>query len=334
MSVTCAGYPILVPATPKWGEAPTAVDPGARSRGNPADPLQPLPVATDADLMIIELRRRAGGLGVVATVLTVATIGMAVRGDEPAPRVAVEAIDESGAGATPDRGTGPARPDPRPRATTTTSTPTTVASPPDPSTTAPPTTTATTPPPVPSTPRRPAPTPTAATTPPATAAPTTAPPPPTTAPPPPPSTVAPGNLAAATQHDLLAQVNARRATGVTCGGAWYPAVPALTLDGRLGTAAQRHAMDMAAAGYFSHTGRDGSSPGDRITAAGYRWRAWSENIAAGQSTTTAVVDGWFGSAGHCQNFMSRHVTQVGFGMVQDPSSQYRIYWVADLAGPA
>jgi uncharacterized protein YkwD len=91
---------------------------------------------------------------------------------------------------------------------------------------------------------------------------------------------------------------------------------------------------MATYGYFSHTGRDGSDPGTRLGRAGYRWSAWAENIAAGQPSATDVVNAWFGSAGHCQNFMSSAVTQVGFGFAQNPSSTYKSYWVSDLARPA
>jgi uncharacterized protein YkwD len=120
---------------------------------------------------------------------------------------------------------------------------------------------------------------------------------------------------------------------MSCGGVWYPAVPALSLQGTLGSVAQAYADDMATYSFFSHTGRDGSTPADRITAAGYRWQAWAENIAAGQATTTAVVTAWFNSTGHCENFMSSTVTQIGFGLTQNPSSTYRIYWVADMAAP-
>jgi uncharacterized protein YkwD len=139
-----------------------------------------------------------------------------------------------------------------------------------------------------------------------------------------------GALSAATQQAALGLVNATRATGTTCGGAWYPAVPALALDAQLGAAASDHAIDMASGNYFSHTGGDGSDPGSRITRAGYRWTAWAENIAAGQPTVASVVASWFDSAGHCENFMNPNVNQIGFGMAQNPGSTYAIYWVADL----
>lgn len=209
------------------------------------------------------------------------------------------------------------RPQPAP-ATTVTPAPTTTKAPattvpPAPTTTRPPTTTV---PPAPTTTRPPT---------------TTSLLPPTTAPPAPPSG---GYLSSLTQTDMLAQVNARRASGTTCGGVAYPPVPALSLQGNLRAAADAHAADMATNNYFSHTGRNGSNPGDRITAAGYRWSAWAENIAAGQGTAILAVNGWFASAGHCVNFMSSAVTQIGFGGADNPSSTYRIYWVAELGRPA
>jgi uncharacterized protein YkwD len=143
-----------------------------------------------------------------------------------------------------------------------------------------------------------------------------------------------GNLGQSVQQQMLAMVNAKRASGTSCGGTAYPPVPPLSLNATIVKASDAYATDMATYGYFSHTGRDGSDPGQRLTAAGYRWSAWAENIAAGQSTPASVVDGWFGSPGHCVNFMRSAVTQVGFGKAENPSSTYRYYWVADLARPA
>jgi uncharacterized protein YkwD len=143
-----------------------------------------------------------------------------------------------------------------------------------------------------------------------------------------------GGLGAATEAALLADVNARRATGTTCGGTPYPAVPPLTVSGILVNAAQGHANDMAARNYFSHTGTDGSDPGSRMEQAGYSLNAWAENIAAGQPSTGDVMASWWSSAGHCADFMNGAVSQIGFGMAQSSSSAYGIYWVADLANPA
>ncbi|MBZ9712624.1 CAP domain-containing protein [Deinococcus multiflagellatus] len=127
---------------------------------------------------------------------------------------------------------------------------------------------------------------------------------------------------------VLDLTNAARATGATCGTAAYPAVPALTLNAQLTQAAQGHASDMAAQNYFSHTGKDGRTFAQRITAAGYAWRAAAENIAAGQSTPEQVVAGWLKSEGHCKNMMSPAYKELGVGYAQGGS--YGHYWVQDF----
>ena len=86
--------------------------------------------------------------------------------------------------------------------------------------------------------------------------------------------------------------------------------------------------------YFSHTSLDGRSPGDRITAAGYDWRTYGENIAAGYGSPGAVVRGWIASPGHCRNLMSPAFTQLGVGYADVPGSTYGDYWVQKFATPA
>ena len=75
----------------------------------------------------------------------------------------------------------------------------------------------------------------------------------------------------------------------------------VVFDARLANAAQGHANDMLANNYFSHTGLNGSSPGDRISAAGYQWRTYGENIAQGQSSQDEAMRGWTKSPGHHAN---------------------------------
>jgi uncharacterized protein YkwD len=223
------------------------------------------------------------------------------------------------------RGTLPRRTTTTKPRTTTTLAPTTTTTAAPTTTTPAPATTVTTKP-APSTTKAPAPTTTRAPAP--TPAPTVAPTPaPTVAP-------VPSGLSDAVRSTMLALVNAKRASGTTCGGVAAPPVPALSLQSNLNHSSDAHASDMATHNYFSHTGLNGSDPGNRMSAAGYAWSAWAENIAAGQTTPESVVAGWFGSAGHCHNFMSSAVTQIGFGRAQSSGSAYGIYWVSDLARPA
>lgn len=132
------------------------------------------------------------------------------------------------------------------------------------------------------------------------------------------------------QQEVLAYINQARSKPCQCGTTTYPAVPALTLDTQLNAASDKHALDMATYTYFSHTGRDGSQPWDRMTREGYVWRAAGENIAAGYTTTRSVVDGWLKSPGHCRNIMSVNFRNVGVGYAYSASSTYRHYWVTDF----
>ena len=65
----------------------------------------------------------------------------------------------------------------------------------------------------------------------------------------------------------------------------------LVADSRLQTAADIHSQDMALNNFFSHTGSDGSSVGDRISAQTYDWNMWAENIAAGYTSPHSVMYG-------------------------------------------
>jgi uncharacterized protein YkwD len=132
--------------------------------------------------------------------------------------------------------------------------------------------------------------------------------------------------------EVLRLVNRARAQARSCGGVRYPAVPPLRTDARLNRAADKYARLMGTRGFFSHTGPDGSDPGDRMSAEGYRWASYGENIAAGYSTAAAVVDAWLDSPGHCQNIMGRS-TELGLGHAHVPGSPYGTYWVQDFATP-
>ena len=104
---------------------------------------------------------------------------------------------------------------------------------------------------------------------------------------------------------VVDQINALRKTA---------GVAPLALNTLLTKAAQGHADDMARNNYFSHTSRDGRSAGQRITAAGYSWSSWAENIAWGQADWAAVVRGWTNSAGHRANMLNPRYRDIGLGV--------------------
>jgi uncharacterized protein YkwD len=132
---------------------------------------------------------------------------------------------------------------------------------------------------------------------------------------------------------VLMLTNRRRAEGATCRGTFYPSVPPLTLDLRLREAARSHSYDMAANNFFSHTGSDGSTPGDRASRSGYTGGSWGENIAAGRSSAQAAIDGWMQStSGHCENIMNSRYRLIGVGYAFSSSSAYQHYWTQDFGG--
>jgi uncharacterized protein YkwD len=104
---------------------------------------------------------------------------------------------------------------------------------------------------------------------------------------------------------------------------------ALRTDERLRTAARGHSTDMAQNGYFSHTGRNGSSFVDRIAAAGYpRSAAGGENIAMGYRTPAEVMDGWMNSEGHRENILNCGFKAIGVGVARDSGGAP--YWTQDF----
>ena len=91
---------------------------------------------------------------------------------------------------------------------------------------------------------------------------------------------------------------------------------------------------MARNNYFSHSGRDGSSPAQRVERAGYRYRATGENIAAGaQMTAENAVAGWIKSPPHCVNLMSPAYTEMGVAFAVDPRSDMGVYWTQAFGTP-
>ena len=95
---------------------------------------------------------------------------------------------------------------------------------------------------------------------------------------------------------------------------------------------------------FSHTGVNGSDPGDRIEAAGYQltgdWR-WGENISWRGSTGAAEDqvksietqnDALFKSPGHRVNILQDDFREVGTGIVSGDFKQYDALMVAENFG--
>jgi uncharacterized protein YkwD len=115
--------------------------------------------------------------------------------------------------------------------------------------------------------------------------------------------------------DLAAALNAYRAS---------VGLAPVVADAELTAAAMAHAQDMALYGYFSHTGRDGSTSGTRAGRAGCSFRAAAENIAMGQTSESQVLQNWADSAGHRRNMLNRSYARFGLGRAGN-------YWVLMFA---
>ena len=98
----------------------------------------------------------------------------------------------------------------------------------------------------------------------------------------------------------------------------------LKVSTRLTTAAQKHAADMAAKDYFSHTSIDGRTWVKRIKNAGWTKPA-GENIAYGYDTAAEVHKGWMASPGHKRNILDCSFNYIGVGY-----SVSGDYWVQDF----
>ena len=78
---------------------------------------------------------------------------------------------------------------------------------------------------------------------------------------------------------------------------------------------------------MSHTGAGGSNPGDRITAVGYNWRTYGENVAMGYSTAAAVMRGWMNSSGHRANILNCSFAEIGIGVANGSRG---MFWTQDF----
>jgi uncharacterized protein YkwD len=111
----------------------------------------------------------------------------------------------------------------------------------------------------------------------------------------------------------------------------------LRLHPKLGRAAQAHSRDMGVNDFFSHTGSNGSSLGDRVRQVGYRYSYAAENIAAGSPNPQQVVNLWMNSPGHRANILAPRLKHIGIGyyyMSNDAGNeQWGHYWTQKFGIP-
>ena len=135
------------------------------------------------------------------------------------------------------------------------------------------------------------------------------------------------------QQAMLSQINEARSQARQCGDQQFEAVDSLAWSCKLEAAAKSHSADMAENDYFSHTGPEGAGIEQRVGNQDYVWQAVGENIAAGHTSVSAVVEGWLDSPGHCRNIMTEAFTEMGMAKAEDPESRYSTYWTQTLGNP-
>ena len=140
------------------------------------------------------------------------------------------------------------------------------------------------------------------------------------------------------ETQILAAVNVARSQAHTCGSETFAATTPLTWNALLGKAAKDHSQDLADTDFTAdpahpelmHTGSNGSTPQQRIEAAGYtNWTSTGENFAAGYDVSQ-VVDAWLASPGHCKNLMSPKFREIGVGYVYSAAAKYHTYYTQDF----
>ena len=97
---------------------------------------------------------------------------------------------------------------------------------------------------------------------------------------------------------------------------------ALAMDADLLAGAQLRAMEIAV--YFSHTRPNGN---DCFSVSEFNGKCFAENIAAGQTTPTAVMNSWMDSAGHQANILNSSYRSIGIGCVEVNGVKY---WVQNF----
>jgi uncharacterized protein YkwD len=137
----------------------------------------------------------------------------------------------------------------------------------------------------------------------------------------------------ASKSDFISRVIARTNSYRVANGC-----PALTVNSILMGTAQAHSQDMALHDYVGHNSADGTSPWDRIKAAGYNYRLVAENIAWGATSPEQVVDAWFFESppndAHRKNILNCGLHEIGVGyyyLASDPGSvTAHTYWTQDF----
>ena len=113
----------------------------------------------------------------------------------------------------------------------------------------------------------------------------------------------------------------------------------VTLNEDLNEAAYNHSRDIAEQDLgIVHTGSDGSTPGERVTDTGYKFKVVVENVGGGYYTADEAFEDWMSSPGHRANILNPDVRHLGAGHVllenDTGNKNYVEYWTLVLADGA
>lgn len=133
---------------------------------------------------------------------------------------------------------------------------------------------------------------------------------------------------------VLTAINRVRSRAQICGDQSMPAVGPVRWDAQASRAAQMQAVYLQRHNQFGHLGPEGSHVGERLNAAGLRWRKAGENLAAGHTDIDEVVSGWLASPSHCRVLMTQDFDLAGLALVPGrQGNTYASYWALVMAAP-
>jgi uncharacterized protein YkwD len=114
-------------------------------------------------------------------------------------------------------------------------------------------------------------------------------------------------------------------------------LPALTIDAQLTAAAEAHATDMLCNNYVSHLGLDGSTPEQRVEAAGFDASLVAENLYALHpaygGNPQAAVDWWMSDPVSMAALLNEDTTVFGISYASSETSLFGGYFVVVSASP-
>jgi uncharacterized protein YkwD len=125
------------------------------------------------------------------------------------------------------------------------------------------------------------------------------------------------------QTELANLINSARANA---------GLPQLAVNAALTAAALGHSIDMACHGLISHSGSDGSSPSQRIAAAGY-FASLSSEIIYGSGYPQTAFEWWMSDQIHRDEVLNSYVTEMGVGYAYKADTSSGGYYTVDFASP-